>query len=77
LVGVLACARITRFAEEALRQSETLFEQVYEHAPDARILVDGNGRIERANAQAEIRFGLPRERMLGDLIELLIPDRFR
>jgi PAS domain S-box-containing protein len=64
-------------AEAALRQSRTMFETFYERSPDAIIVVDETGKISRVNAPAEAMFGLPRERMLGDSIELLIPDRFR
>jgi PAS domain S-box-containing protein len=64
-------------AEEALNQHRTLFEEIYDQAPDAMILVDENGRIARTNAQAEALFGLSRERMIGNLIEMLVPERFR
>src|SRR5262249_24392486 len=37
---------------------------------------DEIGRIERVNALAEALFGFPRERMVGQSIEILIPKRF-
>jgi PAS domain S-box-containing protein len=64
-------------AEEALRRTRTLFEKIYEYSPDAMIVVDGIGEIECANVQAEDLFGLSRECMLGQPIEMLIPERFR
>jgi PAS domain S-box-containing protein len=63
--------------EEALPQHRTLFGEIYERSPDAMILVDRNGRIDRVNAQAEVLFGLPRERMTGHSVEMLIPERLR
>src|SRR5215470_14472104 len=63
--------------EEALRQSRTMFEKFYEQSPDAIIVVDEIGWIDRVNALAEALFGLPRERMVGQSIEMLLPTRFR
>jgi PAS domain S-box-containing protein len=65
-----------RGAEEALRQSRTMFEKFYEQSPDAIIVVDGLGRIDHVNALAEALFGLSRERMVGQSIEMLLPKRF-
>src|SRR5262249_21861840 len=66
-----------RAAEAALRQSRTMFEKFYEGSPDAIIVVDEIGRINRVNAPAEALFGLSRERLPGQLVETLIPERFR
>src|SRR5215831_3218924 len=66
-----------RAAEAALRQSRTMFEKFYEGSPDAIIVVDEIGRINRVNALAEALFGLSRERLLGQLVETLIPERRR
>src|SRR5258708_34658420 len=35
------------------------------------------GKIDRVNVQAEALFGLPRERMLGQSVEMLVPERWR
>jgi PAS domain S-box-containing protein len=66
-----------RAAEEALGQSRMMFEKFYEQSPDAIIVVDEIGKINRVNALAEALFGLPRERMVGQSIEMLLPKRFR
>jgi PAS domain S-box-containing protein len=66
-----------RAAEEDLRQCRTMFEKFYEHSPDALVVVDETGKIDRVNAQAEALFGLTRERMLGQSIEMLVPGRLR
>jgi len=66
-----------RATEEALRQSRTMFQKFYEQSPDATIVVDEIGRIERVNAVAEALFGFSRERMVGQSIEKLLPTRFR
>lgn len=60
-----------------MRRSRTFFEKLYEHSPDAMIVVDEIGRIDCVNAQAEALFGLSRDRMLGQSIEMLVPERLR
>ncbi len=53
------------------------FEQLLEAAPDAIVGVDRDGRIVLVNSQAEELFGYPREQLLGQMVEALIPERFR
>lgn len=54
-----------------------LFERLFEFSPDAIIVTDKNGKIREANVQTEKFFGYTRMEILGESIELLIPDRFR
>src|SRR5258706_14095719 len=58
-------------------QSRMMFEKLYEYSPDAIVVVDEMGKIDRVNVQAEALFGLPRERMLGQSVEMLVPERSR
>jgi len=58
-------------------QARAAFEKFYEQPPDATILVDENGKIDRINEAAEAMFGFSRERVLGQSIEMLVPERFR
>ena len=53
------------------------FEQLLEAAPDAMIGVDAAGSIVFANGQAEMLFGYPRAQLLGETIEMLVPERYR
>ncbi|MEW5772445.1 MAG: transporter substrate-binding domain-containing protein [Thermodesulfobacteriota bacterium] len=64
-------------AEEALRQSQERFEALLESAPDAMLVIAGDGAIRLANAQAELLFGYAREEMLGQAMEMLAPDDVR
>jgi hypothetical protein len=48
-----------------------------EAAPDAMVCVDGDGRIALVNAQAERLFGYGREELVGQPVELLVPDGVR
>lgn len=51
----------------------TLFEAV----PDALVIVDETGRIVDVNSRAETMFAYPRAELIGQPIEVLMPERFR
>ena len=56
---------------------EDRFRQVVEAAPNAMVMVNAAGRIEMVNAQAERVFGYARSELLGEPVEMLVPERFR
>lgn len=64
-------------SEAELLRTEVLFKGLFEFAPDAIVVVNSEGRIMQANAQAERVFGYAREELLGKPVEVLIPERFR
>lgn len=53
------------------------FHRLLEAAPDAIVISDSEGRIVMVNVQAERVFGYSREEMLGQYVEMLMPDRLR
>jgi PAS domain S-box-containing protein len=57
--------------------ARTLSEKLFEFSPDAIVVTDSDGRISRANAQVERAFGYHRNELIGQNIEILIPERFR
>jgi PAS domain S-box-containing protein len=61
----------------ARKRMEERFRRVVEFAPNAMVMINGSGRIEMVNAQAELLFGYERTELLGQSIETLVPQRFR
>jgi len=57
--------------------SAELFQQIVEAAPTAKLLVNDSGQILLVNAHLEKLFGYSRSELLGQMVEILIPERFR
>ncbi len=55
-------------------QTERRFRELLEAAPDAIIEVDREGRILLLNLVTEKLFGYTREELLGQPVEILVPD---
>jgi len=73
IVGASAIARdIT-----ALQHREAQLTSLIEAAPDAFIVVGASGLIQFVNQQTENLFGYPRAELVGQPIEMLVPDRVR
>jgi PAS domain S-box-containing protein len=53
------------------------FQALLESAPDAIVLADSTGRITLVNRRTEELFAYDREELLGERVELLVPERFR
>lgn len=64
-------------AETQARTQEQRFRQLLESAPDAIVIADPAGLIFLVNAQAEAMFGHTRTELLGQPVEMLMPERFR
>ena len=67
---------------EAIASSRNVLRRVdaawlFESAPDAMVLVNGQGRIVVVNPLVETMFGYQREELQGEPFEKLMPERFR
>jgi len=59
------------------RKKDDIFQIAFESAPSAMVMVDGNGQIVLVNQQTEKLFGYGRGELLGQHVEILVPERFR
>jgi two-component system cell cycle sensor histidine kinase/response regulator CckA len=56
-------------------ESAEMFFQLFEFAPDALVAVAADGRIDRTNIRAMELFGYEQGELIGQPVELLIPER--
>lgn len=74
-IGVLLNAQ-ARVRDEQ-RESEARTELFLHTSPNAMLLFDHDGRVQRVNQQAEILFGFPPGTMKGVVVEQLVPQAMR
>ena len=72
--AALAAAAVAQAAAEA---AELRFRSLLEATPDAMVIADRVGRIALLNGEAERLFGYSRAELLGQHVEVLLPERFR
>jgi len=63
-------------SESDLRRAEERFRLVVESSPAAMVIVDHSGRIVLVNRKTETWFGYDRAELIGQEVEVLIPERF-
>lgn len=79
-VRQLAAETSNRKLRALLRAAETAedrFRGLVEAAPDAVVIIDRSGHISLINRQAEAMFGYDRTELLGNPVEVLVPDCYR
>jgi PAS domain S-box-containing protein len=67
---------LARHAAE-LKRAEEQFRLVVEAAPNGMVLAAGDGRIVLINRQIEKLLGYGRDELIGQNVDMLVPERFR
>ncbi|MDD1650131.1 MAG: PAS domain S-box protein, partial [Methylococcaceae bacterium] len=57
--------------------AEERFRLVVEASPNGMVLVNQQGQIVMVNGRTEANFGYSRDELIGQAVEVLIPERFR
>lgn len=71
IIGGLVTQRAHR------RRAERRVRQTIEAAPNGMLMVDSDGRVQLVNAKVEELFGYRRSELLGERVEILVPERLR
>jgi PAS domain S-box-containing protein len=58
-------------------QTEDDLRAFLDVAPDAIVVIDGSGAIHAVNSQTEATFGYRADELIGQPLDMLIPERFR
>jgi PAS domain S-box-containing protein len=74
--AIIGVSTVGRDVTEQQRAQDR-FIALLEAAPDAMICAAQDGRIALVNAQAERLFGYPRDELIGQPVEILVPDGAR
>ncbi|HUJ01513.1 MAG TPA: PAS domain S-box protein [Usitatibacter sp.] len=77
MLGVASDITERKRAEMEIEARKAHAEALLEAVPDAVVIVDRGGRIVVVNAQAERTFGYSRSELLGQSVEMLVPDRLQ
>jgi protein-histidine pros-kinase len=73
--GTIVMSAVRDISER--KEAEQKFRSLLESAPDAMVIVARDGRIAVVNSQTERLFGYRREELLGQPVEVLVPERYR
>lgn len=60
-----------------LGAAQSFARSLLESAPDAMVIINDVGEILLTNAETERQFGYARDELIGNPIEMLIPERYR
>ncbi|WP_018353328.1 PAS domain S-box protein [Longispora albida] len=77
LVGTCVDVTATKPIEDVLKDSEERFQMLLASVPDAVVGIDADGVIVLANERTTELFGYSEVELVGQPVELLVPERFR
>ena len=77
VANIIAIAVQRNYDEQAVRRSEVHFRGLLESAPDAIVIVNAAGEIKLVNKETEKLFGYSRQELLGQRVEMLVPERYQ
>lgn len=63
--------------EKSFQEHTQLFEELFQSAPDVILLVSAVGKILRVNHQVEEVFGYRQDELVGQDVDLLVPESLR
>lgn len=69
--------RLKQLSEPGAILDPDLMARILDMLPNAVIVIDDQGIMRLVNQAAELLFGYPRQNMLGEALEMLLPERFR
>lgn len=64
------------FFEGTNKSNENFTSHLFEAIPDAMLVIEAKGKIVMANKQAEKVFGYSKQEIVGQAVEMLMPERF-
>jgi PAS domain S-box-containing protein len=73
--GVMVMSAVRDITDR--KRAEQKFRGLLEAAPDAMVIVGSDGRIALVNSQLEHLFHYPRTELLGQSVDILVPERYR
>lgn len=73
--GIMVLSVIVDISER--KRLEQRFRQVVQEAPNAMVMTNKQGLIMLFNRQAEKTFGYQQQEVIGQALEVLVPERFR
>jgi PAS domain S-box-containing protein len=76
-VSELPLERLKQLSRAESETEGSLAGRVLDKMPDPLIVVDADGTIRMCNEQAELFFGWTRQAMIGQKVEMLLPEDAR
>jgi PAS domain S-box-containing protein len=69
--------KIVCMEEKQVKHNELTFQLIVESSPNAIVLVNKEGKIAYVNNEMEKLFGYTKTELIGQMVEILIPQRYR